>query len=93
MLDGLVGLGLWGAGAILVRRWGWAWGVVGVWLNLLWFIYQNELGQGWLFYMRGVGLALALGGAFGGADALALLSRLGRRADAGGGVLLAGGAF
>ncbi len=60
MLDGLIGLGLWWAGAVWVRRFGWAWGVVGVWLNLLWFIYQNELGQGWLFYMRGVGLAFLL---------------------------------
>lgn len=62
MLDGLIGLGLWWAGAAWVRRFGWAWGVVGVWLNLLWFIYQNELGQGWLFYLRGWGWLFAGGG-------------------------------
>lgn len=64
MLDGLVGLGLGWAGAALVRRFGWAWGVVGVWLNLLWFVYQNELGQGWLWYLRGVGLAFLLAAGF-----------------------------
>jgi len=60
MLDFVVGLGLFLLALVVVRRLGWAWGVVGVWLNLLWFIYQNELGQGWLFYMRGVGLAFVL---------------------------------
>jgi hypothetical protein len=60
MWDVLVGLGLGVAGSVLVHRLGWFWGVVGVWLNLLWFIYQNELGQGWLFYLRGVGLAFML---------------------------------
>lgn len=60
MLDFVVGLGLFLLALVVARRSGWAWGVVGVWLNLLWFIYQNELGQGWLFYMRGVGLAFVL---------------------------------
>jgi len=31
--------------------------VVGIWLNLIWFIYQNELGSGWMMYLRGVGVA------------------------------------
>ncbi len=60
MLDVWVGLGLVGLAWLGVRRWGWPWGAVGVWLNLLWFIYQNELGQGGLFYLRGVGLAFLL---------------------------------
>ncbi|GFP25826.1 hypothetical protein HKBW3S25_01307, partial [Candidatus Hakubella thermalkaliphila] len=42
MLDLFVGLGLFLLGVTVVHRLGWAWGVVGVWLNLLWFIYQNE---------------------------------------------------
>ncbi len=57
MFDFLVALGLFWLGWVVVRRWGWAWGVLGVWLNLAWFVYQNELGQGWLFYLRGVGVA------------------------------------
>ena len=64
MLDFFVGLGLFLLALVVVRRLGWAWGVVGVWLNLLWFIYQNELGQGWLFYLRGVGLAFLLAAGF-----------------------------
>ncbi|GFP28998.1 hypothetical protein [Candidatus Hakubella thermalkaliphila] len=64
MLDLFVGLGLFLLGVTVVHRLGWAWGVVGVWLNLLWFIYQNELGQGWAFYLQGVGLAFVLAAGF-----------------------------
>jgi hypothetical protein len=33
---------------------------LGVWLNLLWFVYQNEWGSGWLAYLRGLGIGLFL---------------------------------
>lgn len=33
---------------------------LGVWLNLLWFVYQNEWGSGWLAYLRGLGTGLFL---------------------------------
>ncbi len=64
VLDLWVGLGLFLLALWGVLRWGWAWGAVGVWLNLLWFIYQSELGQGWLLYLRGVGLAFVLAAGF-----------------------------
>ena len=28
---------------------------LGFWANLLWFVYQNEWGSGWLTYLRGLG--------------------------------------
>ena len=31
---------------------------LGVWLNLLWFVYENEWGSGWLAYLRGLGCLL-----------------------------------
>ncbi|MBF6593400.1 MAG: hypothetical protein IVW51_02995 [Thermaceae bacterium] len=60
MLDALPWLGLFVIGFWLVRRTGWDWALIGVWLNLAWFIYQNEAGSGWLMYLRGVGLAALL---------------------------------
>ncbi len=33
---------------------------LGVWLNLLWFIYQNEWGSGWLAYLKGLGAGFFL---------------------------------
>ncbi|GAB5601619.1 hypothetical protein FJNA_01430 [Thermus sp. FJN-A] len=38
---------------------------LGVWLNLLWFVYQNELGSGWLTYLRGLGAGLFLAAGYG----------------------------
>lgn len=64
MLDLFVAVGLFLFALTVVRRYGWAWAVVGVWLNVIWFIYQNELGQGWLFYLRAVGLAFLLAAGF-----------------------------
>jgi len=31
---------------------------LGFWANLLWFVYQNEWGSGWLTYLRGLGAGL-----------------------------------
>ncbi|MDM7324976.1 MAG: hypothetical protein P3W93_008385 [Thermus sp.] len=39
--------------------------VLGVWLNLLWFIYQNELGSGWQAYLRGLGAGVFLAAGYG----------------------------
>ncbi|AEV16795.1 MAG: hypothetical protein NZ846_04145 [Thermus sp.] len=39
--------------------------VLGVWLNLLWFVYQNELGSGWLAYLRGLGAGIFLAAGYG----------------------------
>jgi hypothetical protein len=47
-------------GYLGVLRVGLAWAVLGVWLNFLWFLYQNEMGSGWNAYLRGVGVALML---------------------------------
>ena len=33
---------------------------LGFWANLLWFVYQNEWGSGWLTYLRGLGGILFL---------------------------------
>lgn len=41
---------------LLVQRFGWPWGGLGVWANLLWFIYQNQWGSGWMPYLQGLGL-------------------------------------
>lgn len=60
MLDLIPFVALLFLGNWIVQRTGWAWGAVAVWLNLLWFIYQNEFGSGWMMYLRGVGLALVL---------------------------------
>lgn len=60
MLDVLVWIGLAGLGGVLRHRLRWNWAVMGIWLNLIWFIYQNEMGSGWLMYLRGVGLAALL---------------------------------
>uniref|UniRef100_A0A7V4A076 Uncharacterized protein n=2 Tax=Thermus TaxID=270 RepID=A0A7V4A076_9DEIN len=38
---------------------------LGVWLNLLWFVYQNELGSGWLTYLKGLGAGLFLATGYG----------------------------
>ena len=38
---------------------------LGVWLNLLWFVYQNEWGSGWLAYLRGLGAGLFLAAGYG----------------------------
>jgi hypothetical protein len=38
---------------------------LGVWLNLLWFVYQNEWGSGWLAYLRGLGIGLFLAAGYG----------------------------
>lgn len=38
---------------------------LGVWLNLLWFVYQNEVGSGWLAYLRGLGAGLFLAAGYG----------------------------
>jgi hypothetical protein len=42
--------------------------VLGVWLNLLYFVYQNELGSGWLPYLRGLGAGLFLAAGYGRPD-------------------------
>ncbi|ADH63248.1 conserved hypothetical protein [Allomeiothermus silvanus DSM 9946] len=60
MLDPLVGLVLVGIGVWFVRRTRLPWEAAGVWLNLLWFLYQHELGSGWVNYLRGLGLAFML---------------------------------
>ncbi|HEU4741374.1 MAG TPA: hypothetical protein VFS50_07245 [Meiothermus sp.] len=60
MLDLLAWLLLAGFGVLFVRRTRLPWAVVGVWLNLLWFLYQNEIGSGWVGYMQGLGLAFML---------------------------------
>ncbi|MCS7058421.1 MAG: hypothetical protein NZ849_11265 [Meiothermus sp.] len=60
MLDFFVAIGLSVLILAVVKRWGWPLGAVGVWLNLAWFIYQNEWGQGWLLYLRGVGVSFML---------------------------------
>lgn len=60
MLDALVWIVLAGIGGLLMRRFRLNWTVMGVWLNLAWFIYQNEMGSGWLMYLRGAGLAALL---------------------------------
>ena len=49
-----------GMGYLGVVRVGLAWPVLGVWLNFLWLLYQNEMGSGWNAYLRGVGVALML---------------------------------
>ena len=36
-----------------------------MWLNLLWFVYQNEWGSGWLAYLRGLGIGLFLAAGYG----------------------------
>ena len=38
---------------------------LGVWLNLLWFVYQNEWGSGWLAYLRGLGMGFFLAAGYG----------------------------
>jgi hypothetical protein len=38
---------------------------IGVWLNLLWFVYQNEVGSGWLTYLKGLGAGLFLAAGYG----------------------------
>ncbi|TBH20229.1 hypothetical protein [Thermus thermamylovorans] len=38
---------------------------LGVWLNLLWFVYHNELGPGWLAYLRGLGTGFFLAAGYG----------------------------
>ncbi|WP_117238219.1 hypothetical protein [Thermus sediminis] len=38
---------------------------LGIWLNLLWFVYQNEWGSGWLAYLRGLGSGLFLAAGYG----------------------------
>jgi len=60
MLDLLVWLLLAGIGAWVVRRTRLPWAAAGVWLNLLWLFYHNEIGSGWVGYMRGLGLAFML---------------------------------
>ncbi len=65
MLDWLAWLLLAGFGLLSIRRTRLPWAVAGVWLNLLWFIYQNEMGSGWVGYMRGLGLAFLLSAAYG----------------------------
>ncbi|PZA08737.1 MULTISPECIES: hypothetical protein [unclassified Meiothermus] len=60
MIDLLLWLLLAGTGALAVRRARLPWAAAGAWLNLLWFIYQNEIGSGWIGYMRGLGLAFML---------------------------------
>lgn len=42
-----------------------SWEGAGVWANLLWFIYQNEWGAGWLAYLRGLGVGLVLAMGYG----------------------------
>ena len=42
--------------------------VLGIWLNLLFFVYQNELGSGWLAYLRGLGAGLFLAAGYGRPD-------------------------
>ena len=39
--------------------------VLGFWANLLWFVYQNEWGSGWLTYLRGLGAGLFLAAGYG----------------------------
>ncbi len=39
--------------------------VLGVWLNFLWFVYQNQWGSGWLAYLRGLGAGLFLAAGYG----------------------------
>ncbi len=39
---------------------------LGVWVNLIWFVYQNELGSGWLAYLRGLGAGIFLAAGYGG---------------------------
>ena len=38
---------------------------LGFWANLLWFVYQNEWGSGWLTYLRGLGAGLFLAAGYG----------------------------
>lgn len=38
---------------------------LGVWLNLLWFVYENEWGSGWLAYLRGLGAGFFLAAGYG----------------------------
>ncbi|MGC8904954.1 hypothetical protein [Thermus sp.] len=38
---------------------------LGIWLNLLWFVYQDRLGSGWLTYLRGLGAGLFLAAGYG----------------------------
>jgi len=42
-----------------------SWEAAGVWANLLWFVYQNEWGTGWLAYLRGLGVGLVLAVGYG----------------------------
>lgn len=42
--------------------------VLGIWLNLLWFVYQNEWGSGWIPYLRGLGAGLFLAAGYGRPD-------------------------
>jgi len=42
-----------------------SWEAAGVWANLLWFIYQNEWGTGWLAYLRGLGVGVVLAMGYG----------------------------
>ncbi|WP_243027742.1 hypothetical protein [Thermus albus] len=37
----------------------------GIWLNLIWFVYQNEWGSGWLAYLRGLGMGFFLAVGYG----------------------------
>ncbi len=37
----------------------------GVWDQLLWFVYQNQWGSGWLAYLRGLGAGLFLAAGYG----------------------------
>ena len=60
MLDALVWIVLAGIAWLLMRRIRVNWATVGIWLNLVWLIYQNEFGSGWMMYLRGVGLAALL---------------------------------
>jgi hypothetical protein len=60
MLALIIAAGLFGLVLAGAQRLGWPLGVVGVWVNLAWFIYQNEWGQDWLFYLRGVGVGFLL---------------------------------
>ncbi|AFV76832.1 hypothetical protein Theos_1815 [Thermus oshimai JL-2] len=50
--------------AFRLKGWAPLW-ALGVWVNLLWFVFQNEWGSGWLSYLRGLGVGLFLAAGYG----------------------------
>ncbi|WP_337843991.1 hypothetical protein [Thermus sp.] len=50
--------------AFRLRGWAPLW-ALGVWANLLWFLFQTEVGSGWLAYLRGLGAGLFLAAGYG----------------------------